>query len=310
MVKKISIIGTGAVGSTLAYHLISRLSLKELVLLDINGDLAKGIALDLEDTRGILNFNTKIKGTKNYKDIKDSDIVVFTAGVARKEGMTRADLLKINAKIAKEVSANIVKNAPYSIVIAVTNPLDFITYVFSKETNFARNRVIGMGSLLDTSRLMNILHNQTQVSTSSLEGYVFGLHSKDMIVSTDRLKAEGEPIDKFLSKEKKEKLSSRVQQRGAEIVGFLKNRSASFAPSLSCCKLIEAIAYNKSEILPVSLMLKGEFGLKDVCCGVPCIINRKGAEKIVETKLSSTENKQLEKVVEFFKQAKAEYKKL
>ncbi len=300
MVKKISIIGTGAVGSTLAFHILNRLNVQELVLVDISGSLAKGVALDLEDTRGILGFTTKVKGTKNFAQIKDSDIVINTAGIARKEGMTRLDLLKTNAKVARQLASNIKKFAPFSIVIAVTNPLDLITYVLTKETKFPRTRVLGMGAGLDTSRMKNLLCQFSGIDTSSIEGYVFGLHSKDMIVSSDRIRINGESLSEFLSKDKIDTFTEKVQMRGAEIVSNLKNKSASFAPSLAACKLIEAICYDKNEVIPVSIELNGEYGLKKACMAVPCVINRKGVEKIIELELATHEKAQVKEVKKLF----------
>lgn len=300
MVKKVSIIGSGAVGATTAFHLLSLLDLKELVLIDLSGDLAKGIALDLEDTRGILNFSTKVKGSKNLSHIKDSEIVVITAGIARRDGMTREDLLKINAKIAKDLSFQIKKFAPFSVVVCVTNPLDVITYVVTKETKFARTRVLGMGGLLDTSRLYNIIFEETKVSPSSFSGFTFGLHSQDMVVPVERVKLGGEDLEKFMSQDAISRVVPRIQQRGAEIVSFLKNRSAHFAPSLACAKLVEAIAKDKNKIIPVSVLLQGEYGLKDVCMGVPCVVNRKGIEQIIEIELSEREKVVVSKVKDFF----------
>ena len=304
-VRKISIIGSGGVGSSLAFHLLNRLTLEDLVLVDICEGLAKGIALDLEDTRGFLGFNTKITGTKNFSHIKNSDIIVITAGFARKQGMTRLDLLKKNAGITGDIALKIKKLCPSSMVIVVTNPLDVITYVVAKRTGFPRKRVIGMGPSLDTSRLLNILYQEGGISTDSLEAYVFGFHSKDMIVSPERIKVKGERLSKYLSSKKIDIVKNRVQFRGAEIVGFLKNRSATFAPSLSCCFLIEAIAKDKNSIIPVSMVLKGEYGAKDICLGVPCLINRKGADKIIEISLTAQEKKRIKQAKTAFSQAKA-----
>jgi len=301
MIKKISIIGAGGVGSTLAFHVISRLPLQELVLIDILGDFAKGIALDLEDTRGLLSFGAKVIGTDNFSYMRDSDIVVITAGVARKEGMTRLDLLKINAKVARDVSAQIKQYAKDAIVVVVTNPLDLITYVVAKHTSFLRERVIGMGSSLDTARLLNLFSASGSLHVSSLEGFVFGQHNNNMIVSIDRLKIKGEKAASFLSAQELEILQKKTTQRGGEIVGLLKNRSATFAPSLACYHLIEAIAYDKNEIIPVSVMLNGEYDLHDVCVGVPCVINRKGIAKIIALTLSSEEKYKLIQVKEAFR---------
>ena len=301
-IKKISIIGVGGVGSTLAFNILAWLAPKELVLIDIYEDLAKGVALDLEDTRGFLGFSTKVVGGKNYSLINNSDIVILTAGIARREGMTRLDLLKINVKVAKDVSKKIKKLVPSAIVIVVTNPLDFITYIVAKETKFNRQRVIGMGSSLDTSRLLNILHKTTKASVSSLEGFAYGFHSKDMIIPLQRIKVKGKAITAVLKKVSPGQIQERTQLRGAEIVGFLKNRSANFAPALSCCSLIEAITKDANVVIPVSVYLRGEYGLNNICLGVPCLINRKGADKIIEMKLSSNEKKELKKAEKLFKE--------
>lgn len=300
--KKISVIGAGGVGASVAYNILNRIAPEELALVDIAQGLAKGVALDLEDTRGFLKFPTQITGSEDYSAIKGSDVVVFTAGIARKKGMARADLIKINADIAKAVSVQIKNLAPNSIVIAVTNPLDIITYIVAKETGFARNKVLGMGSSLDTSRLYNIIHNAVKVPVSSLEGFVFGPHSKDMIVDPKNIKVEGKNLIESLGEEKADEIKQRVQLRGAEIVGHLKNKSACFAPGLSVCVLIEAIAKDKGEIIPVSVLLNGEYGLNDICMGVPCVINKNGADKIVEIKLSEPQSKELKEAEKLFKE--------
>jgi len=301
-IKKISIIGAGGVGSTLAFNVLAWLAPKELVLIDINEDLAKGVALDLEDTRGFLGFSTKVRASKNYSLISNSDIVIFTAGIARKKGMTRLDLLRINSGVAKDVSKKIKKFASSAIVIVVTNPLDFITYVVTKETKFNRQRVIGMGSSLDTSRLLNILHKTTKASVSSLEGFAYGPHSKDMIIPLQRIKVKGKGLGTVSRRLSPNQIRERTQLRGAEIVGFLKNRSANFAPALSCCSLIEAIVKDANVVIPVSVHLRGEYGLNNICLGVPCLINRKGVDKIIEMKLSADEKKELKKAEKLFKQ--------
>lgn len=306
MVEKISIIGSGAVGSSLAFHLLSRMNLTELVLVDIDGDLAKGTALDLEDTRGFLGFSTQVIGTGDFSRIRDSRIIVITAGVARRQGMTRQDLLKINAKVGREVSAKIKELAPSAIVIVVTNPLDIITYIITTETGFSRQKVFGMGVSLDTGRMLNLLQGQIQISVSSLEGFVYGQHSQDMIISPSRIKVKGEALDKFLDKDGQQALTVRVQGRGAEIVSCLKNRSAHFAPSLACFFLIEAIICDKNAVIPVSVLLQGEYGLNDVCMGVPCVINKFGINKIIEMDLNRQEKKDIERVKVLFQSIKAE----
>ena len=296
MVKKISIIGSGSVGSMLAFHILSGLDIKDLVLVDISGSLAKGIALDLEDTRGFLKFNTHVLGTSNINHIENSDIVVITCGIPRKEGMTRYDLFKTNSKIVIEVTRKIKRLAPTSLIVVVTNPLDAITYVVNKHSGFGRFRIMGMGSSLDSSRFLNLIYSETKISPYSIDTLVCGLHSKDMLPVTSCSNIKGNSLDAFLNQGKIEKITQRVKERGKEIVSFLKNRSASFAPSLSCYKLIEAIVKDKNEIIPVSVLLQGEYGLRDVCLGVPCVISRKGIDRIVKLCLSVEEKGFLKKM--------------
>lgn len=301
MVKKISIIGSGGVGATLAFNILARIKVQKLALVDVNGSLAKGVGLDLEDTRGFLNFSTEIKGDSDFSIIKNSDIVVVTAGVARKKGMSRLDLLKINADIGKDIAQRIKQLTPDSIVIVVTNPLDVMTYLVVKNTGFSRLKVFGMGSSLDTARLYNILYKTTGICTSSYGGCVYGPHSKDMIVNFNRIKIESESLSKLVKKNNFRQLKNKVQLRGAEIVDLLKNKSANFAPALACCKLIEAIIFDKNEVIPVSVLLKGEYGLRNICLGMPCIINRKGIASILTLSLTASEKKELRKTASFLK---------
>jgi len=302
MVKKISIIGSGSVGSTTAFHILANLNVKDLVLVDVAGDLARGIALDLEDTRLWLNFNTRIQGTSNINQIKNSDIVIITCGLARKEGMSRYDLFKTNSNIAKGVALEIKRLAPASIIIVVTNPLDLITYVVTKYSGFGRHRVMGMGSSLDSARLANLIYKRIGggVACSDINTLVCGSHSKDMLAVMSLTKIRGMDVKKHLPFSAIKNLSDKVRLRGKEIVGFLKNRSAFFAPSLTCYKLVEAVARDKDVIMPVSVLLKGEYGLDGVCLGVPCIINRAGASRILTIELKVSEKKTLKKMRDVF----------
>jgi len=300
MVKKISIIGSGSVGSNLAFCVLSYLDIKDLVLVDIAGTLAKGVALDLEDTRAFIGFNTNVLGTSSIKHIKESDIVVITSGLPRKEGMSRLDLFKTNSKIAIDVAEKIKRLAPTSIIIVVTNPLDLMTYVVYKHSSFARQRVMGMGSSLDSARLANLIYKKLKVSVSNINALVMGPHSKDMIPLDSLTKVKGAALDSFIAQEEINAINERVKLRGKEIVSFLKKKSASFAPAFSCFKLIEAIARNKNSIIAVSTLLKGEYGLKDMCMGIPCIINRSGVSKIIEVDLNSSQKKELYKAKKIF----------
>ncbi|MCM8827195.1 MAG: malate dehydrogenase [Candidatus Omnitrophica bacterium] len=302
MVKKISIIGSGAVGSNLAFHILSRLTIKELVLIDIVDSLAKGVSLDLEDTRAFLNFNTEIIGGSDINLIKDSDIVVLTCGLVRKEGMSREDLLSTNRRIISEVSLKIKELAKSSIVIVVTNPLDLMTYEVNRVTRFNRKRIMGMGSSLDTARFVNLIYKETKVSTCDIEALVFGLHSKDMLPVLSLAKIKGYSLERFIEERKLDVLKRRVKERGTEIVNYLKNRSAYFSPSLACYHLVEAIVNDCNRIIPVSVLLKGEFGLNNVCIGVPCFINRKGIDKIIEYELTPQEKRELLSMGDRFKE--------
>lgn len=301
MTKKISVIGSGAVGATLAYNLLCRLRLEELVLIDISEGIAKGMALDLEDTRAFLGFTTKIEASSDLTYIKNSDIVVITAGIPRKDGMTRLDLLKINGKVAKDLSLKIKELAPQAIVVVVTNPLDFITYIVTKETGFPRNRVIGMGASLDTARLKNLLFNQTKINAQAWQGYVLGQHSETMLVSLDRIKADNQVITKHMSQDIAQNIAKRVKMRGAEIVSHLKSRSAYFAPALSAASLIEAIAKDANLEIPVAVVLDGEYGIKDACFALPCVINKNGISQINQLVLTDEEKAEFKKIEELFK---------
>jgi len=304
MLNKVSIIGCGAVGSTLAFHLLSRLKLKELALVDIAADMARGIALDLEDTRAILGCQTIVAASGDHDVIAGSDVVVFAAGIPRKDGMSRQDLFKTNVAVARQAASFICKLAPQAIVIAVSNPLDAITVCLLKETGFDRHRVMGMGASLDTFRLLNLLSQATGRPVSELEGLVFGLHNNDMIVSAARMKAGGRDMAALLDAHQLAGITDRVKNRGSEIVKFMKTRSAYFAPSLACSALIEAIDANAGVLMPVSVFLEGEYGLNGVCLAVPCVINRQGIAKIVEVELSGQEKAQLAKAKDYYNEFK------
>lgn len=301
MIKKIAIVGAGGVGSNVAFSLLlCKVAPDELVLIDVCKGLACGVALDLEDTRGFLDFSTDIKGTEEFSALKNADIIVITAGIARKEGMSRLDLLKTNAAIVKDICGHIKKYASAAIVIVVTNPLDYITCIVKKTLAFPRQRVMGMGSSLDTSRLLNIIHNLTGALASSIEGFVYGQHSPDMIVNLDRIKVNGQRLEAILAKQQYSTIVRRVQSRGTEIVQQLKTKSACFGPGIATAMLIEAIVNNRNKVIPVSAYLEGEYGFSDICIGVPCLINKSGISKIIDLELSQVEREELEKAKKEF----------
>lgn len=295
---KLSIIGAGAVGSNVAfltflYHLVP-----ELVLVDIKGSLAKGLALDLEDGRFFLNSNTVVKGADKIKEISGSDIVVFTAGISRRPGMSREDLLSTNAKIAKEVALKVKKLAPASIVIVVTNPLDIITYVFCKYTGFKRERIIGMGLGLDASRLSNLIFHKIGISPADVSPWILGMHGKEMLVAKFT-NIKGMSMGNFIDSESWRKLKELTVNRGAEVVKFLRCGSARFAPALGVKQILEAIVFDKRSFVLASIMLQGEYGIRNVCLGVPVLISRRGVDKILEVELDKEEKHLLKRAASY-----------
>ncbi|MBD3246776.1 MAG: malate dehydrogenase [Candidatus Omnitrophica bacterium] len=302
MIKKISMIGCGHVGATAAFQILNRTSPAKLALIDTAGGRAAGIGLDLEDTRGILGFPTKILAGTEAALAAESDIVIVTAGLPRKQGMTRADLYEKNKLIIESIVKPVAAASPDAIFILVTNPLDLITRVAVRASGLPRTRVFGMGSSLDTSRMMNILSQKSGISAANIGGFVFGAHSKDMVVNPERIHIEGTPLPQLFPAQDLDELRTRVQQRGAEIVGHLKTGSAHFAPAAAISQLVEAIAADGHRIFPVSVLLNGEFGRHDVCMGAPCVISRQGIERILEFELSEGEHTQLRTLMDAFRE--------
>lgn len=286
--KKVSIIGAGAVGATLSQRVVEN-SLADVVLLDILKNVACGKSLDIMDAATIMGHEMDIIGTGNYSDIASSDIVVITAGFARKPGMTREELISKNASIVKEVSQNIKKYSPEATVIVVTNPLDAMTYLVYKTTGFERERVFGMAGVLDGSRLAALLASEIKVPRSSIETYVLGSHGDTMVAVISKTKVSGEPVANYISKDRIDEIVKRACDRGAEIVGLLGSGSAYYSPSAAVFKMIKAIFNDTKETLVVSSILKGEYGLRDIAIGVPCRIGKGGIEKIIEIDLSDEE---------------------
>ncbi len=288
MTKKISIIGAGAVGATLAQRLLES-GASDIVLLDIAKNMAVGKALDLLDASPIVGHERTILGTDDYKEIKSSDIVVITAGFARKPGMTREDLIAKNAWIVKGVSENIKRYSPDSIVIVVTNPLDTMTYLAYKTTGFKRERVFGMAGLLDASRFIYLIAAELKIPRSAVQTYMLGSHGDTMVPILSKTYVSGKPISGIMTKEKLGAIVKRTCERGAEIVGLLGSGSAYYSPSAAVFKMINAALEDTKEAFVASVCLEGEYGLKDVAIGVPCKIGRNGIEEIIELELSEEE---------------------
>lgn len=289
---KISIIGAGNVGSLAAMRL-AQSKTGDILLIDIAKGLALGKSLDLEDARPILNSHYNIYGSEDINEIKGSDIIVITAGLARRPGMTREELLLKNSQILKDISLNIKRLAPEAIVMVVTNPLDLMTYFVLKTTGFKKNKVFGMGISLDSARFANIIAQEFKTSINEVEAMVIGAHGEAMLPLPRYSKVNGVSLDKALSKEKVDLLINKTIGRGAEIVAALGTGSAFFAPSAAIAQIVNMIAKDERKVIGVCAYLDGEYGIKDICIGVPCYLGKNGITGIVELDLNKEESNRL-----------------
>ena len=309
MSKKISLIGAGQIGGTLA-HLIALKELGDVVLFDVTEGLAKGKALDIAQSSPIEKFNIKIKGTNNYNDTKDSDVIIITAGVPRKPGMTRDDLLGINLKIIKEVAQGIKKTSPNAFVICITNPLDVIVMALQKYSGFPKNKVVGMAGILDSSRFTYFLSKELNLPTNKVKSFVLGGHGDTMVAMVNHTKVDGKPLIDLINSGKIQvnEMVDRTKKGGAEIVKYLEKGSAFYAPASSGVEMAESYIKDLKKELPCAAYLQGEYGVTNLYAGVPVIIGSKGVEKVVEIKLDSNEKKlfdhSINSVKELFNAAK------
>lgn len=288
---KISIIGAGNVGSLTAMRL-AQANLGDIAVFDIAKGLALGKSLDLEDARPILSSHYNIEGSEDINKIKDSDVIVITAGLARKPGMTREELLSKNSQILKNVSLDIKRLAPEAIVIVVTNPLDLMTYLVLKATGFDKNKVFGMGVSLDASRFANIIARELKVSVNDVEAMVIGSHGEAMLPLPRQTKVRGVSLDKVLDKSGIDSLIKKTIGRGAEIVAALGTGSAFFAPSAAIAQIVGLIVKGEKKAIGVCTYLDGEYGIKDICIGVPCYLSKNGIQEIIELDLNKEEGEQ------------------
>jgi len=289
---KISVIGAGNVGSITAMRLAQE-NLGETVLVDIVKGLAEGKSLDLEDARAVLKFNYSIQGSDSIEAIKGSDLVIITAGLTRKPGMSREELLVKNAQILKETCGQIKKLSPQALVIVVTNPLDLMTRLALETTGFAARRVFGMGITLDAARFSNLISKELKIPNSDIEACVIGPHGEGMQPLSRFTNIKGVALDEFLSEEKINELIKRTVERGAQIVSLLGSGSAYFAPSAAIAALVKVIVKDEKRTIGVCALLNGEYGIKGVCIGVPCRLGRTGIEEIIELELSKQEKEAL-----------------
>lgn len=290
---KITIIGAGNVGATTAQKIIDNELANEVVLVDIVEGIPQGKGLDMYESTPITGVDVKVIGTNGYEETANSDIVIITAGVARKPGMSREDLLNTNFGIVKEATLKSVEKSPNAIIIVVTNPLDVMAYTAWKVSGFERHRVIGMAGVLDTARFRTFIAMELNVSVEDVYAFVLGGHGDDMVPLVRYTTVAGIPISELLPKEKIDQLVKRTREGGAEIVSYLKTGSAYYAPSAAIVEMVESIVKDKKRILPCSVLLQGEYGLNDVFVGVPVKLGRKGVEEIIELKLTDEEKEAL-----------------
>ena len=305
--KKVSIIGAGFVGATAA-HWAAEKELGDVVLVDILEGIPQGKALDLFEASPIEGFDARVIGTNSYEETKDSDVVIITSGVPRKPGMSREDLLDINKKIIESVVAQVVEKSPNAILIMVTNPLDTMTYLALKKSGFPRERVMGMAGVLDTARFRAFIAMELGVSVEDIQALLLGGHGDEMVPLPRYTTVSGIPLSQLVPKDTIDKLVDRTRKGGGEIVNLLKTGSAFYAPSAGAVQMAEAILKDKKRILPCCAYLNGEYGLKDICFGVPVKLGAKGIESIIQLELTEDEKKLLAKSAESVKKTIAELK--
>ena len=288
MRKKISLIGAGQIGGTLA-HLITIKELADVVLFDIDEGLAKGKALDIAQSTSVSGSNINLIGTSNYEDTKNSDVIIITAGIPRKPGMSRDDLLETNLKIIKQVAQGIKKTSPNAFVICITNPLDVIVMAFQKYSGLSTNKVVGMAGILDSSRFKYFLSQELKIPVKNVESLVLGGHGDTMVPMPNQTKVSGKPLNELIKREKLELIIERTRQGGAEIGKLLQKGSAFYAPAASGIEMAESYIKDLKKTLPCAAYLDGEYGVKSLYAGVPVIIGNNGVEKVVELTLDKNE---------------------
>ena len=306
MKKKITLIGAGQIGGTLA-HLIALKDLADVVLFDVASGLAKGKALDIAQSSPVNRFNINLVGTDNYEDTRNSDVIIITAGVPRKPGMTRDDLLGINLKIIKQVAEGIKKTSPNAFVICITNPLDVIVMALQKYSGLPKNKVVGMAGILDSSRFIYFLSEELKVPVKNINSFVLGGHGDTMVAMLNHTIINGKKVEDLikdgkLTKERLGEIVERTKKGGAEIVKYLERGSAFYAPAASGIEMAESYLKDLKKQLPCAAFLEGEYNAKNIYAGVPVIIGSKGVEKIVELNLSEDEKNNFKKSVNSVKE--------
>jgi malate dehydrogenase len=291
--KKIALIGAGNIGGTLA-HLCALKQLGDVVLFDVVDGLPQGKALDILEAAPIEGYDINLKGTTKYEDVAGADVCIVTAGVARKPGMSRDDLLGINCKIMKDVSESIAKYAPNAFVIVITNPLDAMVTLCKRLTGFPKNKVVGQAGVLDSSRYRTFIAQELNVSMRNVTAMVLGGHGDDMVPVRSYCQVGGQPVEQLIPAKRLEEIEQRTRQAGGEIVALLKTGSAFYSPASAAIQMAEAYLFDKKQILPCAAYLEGEYGIHGVYFGVPVVIGAGGIEKVVELKLSDKEKQEMQ----------------
>lgn len=295
---KITMVGAGNVGATAVQNIAQKELCEELVMIDIVEGLPQGKGLDMWETAPLLGSDTFVQGSNNMADMKDSDIVLITAGLARKPGMSRSDLLDKNAAIIRNIVDNVVRHAPDAMIMVVTNPLDVMTYLAYRLSGFPRERVVGMAGVLDSARLRSFVAMELGVSVKDTQALVLGGHGDSMVPLTRYTTVAGIPIEQLMDEETISRIVERTRKAGGEIVGLLKTGSAYYSPGASLTEMVEAVVKNKKRVLPCAAILDGEYGLTDMCAGVPVVLGEGGVEKILEISLEDAELEALTKSAE------------
>lgn len=295
MVNKITVVGAGNVGATTAQRVAEKELARTVVMVDVVEGIPQGKGLDQWESAPIEGFDSRIVGTNGYDETSDSDIVIITAGIARKPGMSRDDLLNTNANIVKQVAEQIRKSSPEAILIIVSNPLDVMCYVAKQVTDFPRERVLGMAGVLDTARYRSFLAEALDVSVRDIQAMVLGGHGDTMVPLISYTSVSGIPITQLMARDTLDSIVMRTRNGGGEIVKHLKTGSAYYAPSAGAVQMAEAIAFDQHRILPCAAWLTGEYGMKDLFLGVPCKLGRRGLERIIEVELTADERAALQK---------------
>jgi len=309
MRKKISLIGAGQIGGTLA-HLITIKELGDVVLFDVAEGVAKGKALDIAQSTSVGGFNINLIGTSSYEDIKNSDVIIITAGIPRKPGMTRDDLLGTNLKIIKQVAEGIKKNSPNAFVICITNPLDVIVMALQKYSGLPTNKIVGMAGILDSSRFKYFLSQELKVLVKNINSLVLGGHGDTMVPMLDHTTVNGKSLKKLISKEKLDKIIERTRKGGGEINKLLEKGSAFYAPATAGVEMAESYIKDLKKTLPCAAYLNGEYGVKNLYAGVPVKIGKNGVEEIIKIDLSEEEEKQFKNSIKAVKELYEAAKKI